>query len=572
MALIKRGNANTIEEVIARNIAPLSLSELDAERTYEIKGIDKLVELIKYAIEHDIPITIVGDYDADGCTATSELYITLTIMGARVRFRIPRRMSEGFGLSTKIIDEIDEGLVITVDNGIVAFDAIELAKKKGLQVVITDHHLPDTKRGLPPADLVIDPHLPGTADFEDYCGAGIAYRICEKLIDDKVLLAKLSTLAAIGTVADVVPLLGDNRQIVKEGLRNMVSCGKRTAGLFSMLRAIDKDRYMTATDIAFGVGPMINACGRIYDEGGTRVVEWLSYDDEFTPLIGEEAKEINELRKKLVKEGMALVTEELKQSFNIDDIPLIVYEPSIPEGIVGIIAGRLTETYEVPSFVFSNSHTDGVVKGSARTTGGVHLKNLLDDVGENFWASVSNEDAFLKYGGHAEAAGVSVSHKFFDLFKKIAKEKCPKLQVDPHKNDVFYDIEGNVADILKLTFICDKYEPYGQGNPKPVFLFKDCLLSPKASAHYTLMGNEQEHVKLLGTGYSAVGFGMAEEYLKMGAPQRLNLVGTLSFYFNSMTGIKEPQIEIIHMEPVEKPQTMSLLAQSLFNAANARRT
>ena len=558
MTLIKRDSASTIAEVIARNTGYQTLEELNGKSFYRIDNLDKATQMIRDAIAKKMPITIVGDYDADGVTSTGILYYVLTSLGANVRTRIPRRLSEGFGLNTKIIDEIETGLVITVDNGIVAFEPIKKAKEKGLQVIITDHHLPADSGQLPEADLIIDPHLPGTADFEDYCGAGIAYKLAKELTNDQTVLAKVSCFAAIGTVADVMPLVEENRQIVKEGLKNMTTYGCRTSGLYSILNKVDMDKFITSTDIAFKIGPMINACGRLFDDGAEQALNAIVYDGPFDENIGIKMDNYNEIRKKKVVEGVAAAEKNIALNGLTGDIPLVIYEPSIEEGIVGIIAGKLSEERQVPAFVFTDSHTEGIFKGSGRTAGEVHLKNLLDDC----------KDTLYKYGGHAEAAGVSVEATKFEDMRKAMKEKCPTLVNVDDADNVYYDLQIAPSEIEKTLEELRKYEPFGQGNPKPSFYIRNFQLSPRNSSLFKTMGENDEHIKLFGIGCSAVAFNATADYHSLSDPKKLDIVGVISE--NNFIGKSEVQIEIEYMDKVTSQFSRTSLQKLLEKESQAR--
>lgn len=521
MAWIKTDNAKTIEEVILRNTGYKTIEDFLGLnlKVYSIKFIKEACDMITEAIKNGWQITIVGDYDADGVTASSIMYDGLQSLGAKVKVRIPRRLSEGYGLSEKIIDEIDSGLVITVDNGIVAFDAIKKAKEKGLKVIITDHHLPDASGELPPADIVIDPHLKGTADFEDYCGAGIAYKLMQALIpENKQLLKKLSCFAAIGTVADVMPLVEENRLIVKEGLKNMVTYNCRTSGLYSLLRLLDLDRVVTEENIGYKIGPCINAAGRLYDDGAMKAFEIISYDGKYSEDYAKELVEINELRKKMTEEAMVAIADNIRDNCLYGDYPLVIYQPGIHEGLVGIIAGKLTELHGVPTIVFTDSSEEGILKGSGRTECGVHLKNLLD----------SCSDVFVRYGGHAEAAGVSVEKARYDEMCEKLMEKIPDPVIDPHKNDTFYDLEITVNEVPDVLEQLKKYAPFGNGNPNVIFKINGFSLSPRYSSCYGTLGEDKDHLKLYGIGMDAIGFSMVEKYQDMGEPKNLTLVGSIN--------------------------------------------
>lgn len=242
MAWKKRGNARNITEVI-KEISRLSLEEVSNPApisSLSIMGMEEAADILLHAIESKSPITIVGDYDADGITSTAILWHVLRYLDVTPRTRLPKRYSEGYGLSMRVVDEIDSGVVITVDNGIAALEQVKAAKRKGLTVIVLDHHLPGNE--LPEADIVVDPHIaPEQSGFSDYCGAGLSYKMAQLLIDDDDFLRKMEALAAIGTVADVMPLIGDNRIIVKEGLQ-CINQHDLPVGLLALIKALEPEK------------------------------------------------------------------------------------------------------------------------------------------------------------------------------------------------------------------------------------------------------------------------------------------------------------------------------------------
>lgn len=510
MKIQKRGTETTVSDVIKRTTGYTDLNEFinGSLPEYKIKDLDKVSQKIKEYIKSGKPITIVGDYDVDGVTASAITYMTLKKIGANVRVRLPRRMSEGFGLSTKIVDEIDNGMILTVDNGIVAFDAVKLAKEKGLDVIITDHHLPSEDGTLPPADIVIDPHLPNAADYPDYCGAGIAYKLACELTNDTQFLAKMSCFAALGTVSDVMKLNEDNRRIVIEGLKNMTIEGNRTTGLKAMLRKNYVDEFITTTDIGFKIGPMINAAGRLYDKGAIQPLTLLVQDGIYKPDMADKLFDINGIRKKLVDEAIPKFEKQIEEKRMKNDFPLVIYEPNIPEGLIGIIAGKLAEKYDTPVFAFSDSEDPKVMKGSARNARGVHLKELLDKSPEQFY----------KYGGHAEAAGVSVLKSNFENAKSCLQKNCIEPLGYVKDDTLYYDLEIDVKDLQKFYDELEKYEPFGEGNPKIVFKVKNFEITPNEfePTGIKYMGNKK-YAKLLAGKISA--FGDTSVYLDSVADQ-----------------------------------------------------
>lgn len=531
---------------IKRNVSATTITDvvnaLPAVGSYTIKNLDEVSAVLQQYVKSGKPMTLVGDYDADGICASSILYLSIKAMGGHINVRLPKRFSEGFGLSEKIVEEIDEGLLITVDNGIAAIDAVRKAKEKGLFVIITDHHLRAESGELPNADIIIDPNaVPDSAVFSDYCGAGIAFKLAVALLGVKhPLIPKLLSLAAIATIADVVSLTGENHVIARYGLARMVSAGGRTEGLKALLEACQLDESISAKDIAFKVAPMINAAGRLKDDGAMLSFNLLSGNYEGT---AEEAAavihDINEIRKETKTREMSRILSEIAQKKRENSIPMCVYVPGLSEGLLGIYAAALVEEYHVPSLVFTDSDENGIYKGSGRSCGGVHLKNLLDKCA----------DVLVKYGGHAEAAGVSVhADKFAELQMRLsASIGC----VPAVNNDIiYYDLDvGSVDDIPSLIDELEEYGPYGAGNPEVIFRLKDFNLVDKYGSHYSLMSGGQS-VRLFGeNNVVAVGFNLAERYAELRQPRTVNLLGTISW--NYYKGRKNAQIEIIDIKNVD---------------------
>lgn len=556
----------TIEEVVLNNTG-LCKEDFFVSKTkvFHINGIDDVVKLIKECIEKNIKIKIVGDYDCDGVTATGIMYMSILSLGGDVSIRLPKRFSEGFGLSEKIVDEVNEGLIITVDNGITAVDAIKKAKAKGLTVIVTDHHLPNTDENdaviLPDADIIIDPNaIPGSADFNDYCGAGLAYKVAEKLIpENKTLLDKLICFAAIGTVADVMPLVHENRRIVEQGLKNMTYSRSRTTGLESILRICDLNKHITSTNIGFKIGPMINAPGRLYDDGANISFEALVYDGKYDESIGKKLNEINEMRKEMISTAIEKIDINISSNCLYGDYPLIIYEPNLNEGIVGIIAGRLAERENSPTIILTDAEEPDILKGSGRSACGVNLKDLLDEC----------SNLLYKYGGHESAAGMSVNRELLTDFIEKMQEKIPDPIDDTSKSDtIYYDLEIPAEKISEVFTELKKYEPFGEGNPKPVFKINNYKLSPRYSSYFKTMGKDNSVIKLYGVKSSAIGFGMAEKYSDLKEPKEVHLVGTISQ--NYFRDIPELQVEISDMKNTNKKIEKSAISLKLAELAKNR--
>lgn len=568
----KDPSLHTIKEIVMKNTGLTEKELLNDTTEYEIRGIEKVIEVLEKAKRENIFVTVVGDYDTDGVTSSGEWDLMLTNKGIPHRIRLPKRHSEGYGLNEKIIDEIENGILITVDNGIAALSAIQKAKDKGLYVIVVDHHQPvidtDTKEIiLPNADIIIDPHaIKGQADFDYYCGAGLTYKIAEKWFGKKhFLLKKLVSFAAIGTIGDVVVLTKDNRKIVKEGLQSMIQKGGRTVGLVKLMQKFDIRERITAEDVAFGISPAINACGRlgapVAPKEAEQALELLTYSGDFdtaemmaNAIAGrnlEDGDSVNETRKKLVKEADRKAAEIIDDYAMYGDAPLVVNIPNINEGIIGIVAGHLTEKFNVPTIVFTDSSKDpNILKGSGRSVESVNLKELLDKC----------KDDILKYGGHPGAAGLSIEKSKIDDFRMDLQDNIGEF--DYEEKELTYDLEITEQDIEKLIPELDKYGPYGQGNEQPVFLIRNYKLYPNGTSLFSISGSDNEHITFYGSCTKANAFWLREKYDEIGQPKYLNLIGTLSVSYYK--GVATYGLKVLDMEAAPEPKkARTLLAKKL---------
>lgn len=563
---------HTIEEVVMKNTGLSKEELLNDEKEYQIRDVEKVIEVLNRAAEEKTFVTVIGDYDTDGVTSSSEWELMLKAKNIPHRIRLPKRHLEGYGLNEKIIDEIEAGIVLTVDNGIAAIPAIKKAKDKGLYVIVVDHHQPvlnqETKEViLPEADIIIDPHaIKGQADFDYYCGAGLTYKVAEAWFGkDHYIMKKLSSLAAIGTVGDVVELKGDNRKIVRSGLKNMLTKEGRTLGLLKLMQTFNLSERVTAEDIGFSISPAINACGRlgapVAPKEAEQPLELLTFSGSFdeAQAMAEEIAgrnldgrlSVNETRKRLVKAADKKAEEIISENAMYGDCPLVVHVPEINEGIIGIVAGHLLEKYGVPAIVFTNSSKDpNVLKGSGRSIPSVNLKELLDTCA----------DDLLGYGGHPGAAGLSIVSEKLDEFRMHLQENVGEIEYE--EKGLTYDLEITEKEVETLIPELDKYGPYGQGNPQPVFLIKNYKLFPKNSKLYQVSGSEEEHVSFFGLCTKANAFWLNEKYKEIGQPKYLNIIGTLDVSYYK----KEPTygIKVLDMEPAPEPEKkMSKLARKI---------
>lgn len=556
----KKGNFKDITEVVQHNTGMLSDDFLNPQSDPFIKNLNEAVNLTKALISRGLHIVIVADYDVDGIIAAFNLYegleehIKQMKFTNRITVRFPRRMSEGYGLSSKIIDEIPNGsFIITVDNGIAALTQIVQAKKKGIPVIITDHHLCSDEE-LPEADIIVDPNAIVGSEFTGYCGAAIAYRFVKTLVpDDKKLLEHLLALTSIATITDVMPLYGDNRNIVKRGLK-LLNQRKVPYGMNALLNLL-RIECIQESDIGFKIGPVLNAAGRLEDNGAEKVFNLLIMQEPENPMLNDgqnaymsalELINLNKKRQHLVDESMSKIQKDYPEEELSDKRCIIICDETLHEGIIGILAGKLVEKYNVPAFVLTkpkHSQKSGIYKGSGRSARNIHLKKLLD----------ANKELLDGYGGHASAAGISIKKTEISQFsKQVDYLLSEKIDLSKHK-DLGYDLEISASEIPCYIEELQKYAPFGEGNPSPVFLIHDFCLSPRGGKFFKKMGENEEHIRLFGNHMDAIGFDMTERFTDMKIPKKITLLGTLSFnYFNNR---KKVQVEMIDFASVEESQT-----------------
>ena len=418
------------------------------------------VERVQRAIDGGERITIFGDYDADGITATVLMYTYLREKGAQVRYLLPQREGEGYGLRPETIQQLAEQqtqLLITVDNGIAAADEVELARSMGIDVVVTDHHLPPDR--LPSAVAVVNPHRADCeSGFKDYAGVGVAFKlVCALEGDDAWALAHYADLVALGTLADIMPLRGENRVLVREGLRQ-INAGTRP-GLTALAQVAGAGgKVQTSTSAVFTLAPRINAAGRMGDP--QRAAELLL--SETAEEAAERAAEINGYN--VERQRMESVTME-EVTARIDAHPewmadrvLVIDGEGWSGGIVGILAARVLERYGKPCMLLSV--LPDKVKGSGRSFKGFPL----------FDAIASCADILTSFGGHELAAGVSLTTEHVEAFRRrineYAAEKFPVMPVPTLTLDCKISPAQVQLDILDHIA---RLEPFGTGNPFPVF-------------------------------------------------------------------------------------------------------
>lgn len=440
-----------------------------------LKDGDAAAEILEQKIREGAHIRIIGDYDIDGVMSTYILKRALLRLGARVSAAIPHRVEDGYGLNERLIRRAREDgvdTILTCDNGIAAMKEIALAKDCGMTVVVTDHHAIPYDQGddgsrqfrLVPADAVVNPHRPDCGyPFKELCGAAVAWKlVC--LLDERMGLDRGSAdefleFVAFATVGDIMPLLGENRILVRAGL----SAIKTTAniGLLALIRScgLDQDKIL-AYHFGFVLGPCINAAGRL--DSAEKALALLFEEDRQKAL--EQAQELvalNEQRKTMTEDGVRAAVELCeKESYGREPV-LVLYIPQIHESIAGIVAGRIRERYYKPTFILTDSQD--FVKGSGRS---VEEYSMYDEMSRC-------KELFLKYGGHPAAAGLSLAREKVPEFRERINELCPpecRNLVETLRFDVRMPI-GYITPELVREF--ERLEPFGKDNPRPSFAEKN---------------------------------------------------------------------------------------------------
>ncbi|MGZ7898566.1 Single-stranded-DNA-specific exonuclease RecJ [Ligilactobacillus salivarius] len=437
------------------------------------------VDRIQQAIMNGEKIVIYGDYDVDGITSTALMYETLEELGAEVEYYIPDRFKDGYGPNVEVYKRlIDEGvsLIVTVDNGVAGHEAIDYANQHGVDVVITDHHeLPET---LPDAYAIIHPRHPeGDYPFGGLSGVGVAFKVAAALLEE--LPQDVLDLVALGTVADLVSLTGENRILVKYGLQLLQQTMR--PGLQSLYKVAGIEvPTITEETIGFSLAPRLNALGRM--ENGSLGVELL------TTLDGERAEELakttNQLNIKRQEEVNKIVEEAVAQLANKSENHLVnvVAGNNWHEGVVGIVASRLVDMTGKPSLVLSIDEKTGIAKGSGRSIEAFQMFDALD----------SHRDILMKFGGHHMACGLSLDKEKLSDLQQVVDEEGKKQGIEHATKPVVKVIPVNLDDVnLDLEAQLEALAPFGTDNPRPVFEFKDYEVNAVQA-----IGQQKNHLKL----------------------------------------------------------------------------
>ncbi|MCR4430769.1 MAG: single-stranded-DNA-specific exonuclease RecJ [Tepidanaerobacteraceae bacterium] len=497
-----------------------------------MKDMDKAVERIKKAINNHEKMTVYGDYDVDGITSTCIMVKTLKKLGGHVDYYIPSRLDEGYGLNMNSIEKLHNSgtkLIITVDNGISCFEEVDYAKKLGIDIIITDHHEPQDL--IPHSFAVINPKQKSCIyPFKNLAGVGVVLKLAHALLDLKQhAVEEYLDLAALGTVADIVPLLDENRIIVKLGLEHLTKTSNK--GLIAIKSLLNLSEIQLDTSkISFLLAPRLNAAGRI--SNAEMAVELLLTEDEDKAYeLAQNLERVNRERQNIESEILNQARNMIEHEMDLDRTKVIVAASSKwHPGVIGIVASKLVEIYNRPCILIAQEGEEG--KGSARSIPGFNIFEALSQVSH----------LLAKYGGHEQAAGLSIDVDKIEIFKKEINRIAEKTMTGNFFPELNIDMELSEENLTAdLAMQLELLEPFGYGNPRPIFACENFYVK-----NIRTVGNDDKHLRLnLKTKQkelTAIGFnfGLYKEELNR-AP-----IVDMAFFLelNQWQGITELQLKI----------------------------
>lgn len=452
----------------------------------DLKGIDIAVEVIIKAIKTQQSVLIVGDFDADGATSTAVCYRAFKMLGhSSVSYLVPNRFDYGYGLSPELVavackrSEGKPGLLITVDNGISSLEGVAAARKAGIDVIVTDHHLAGV--ALPDANVIVNPNQPDCHfASKNLAGVGVIFYVMlavraklreQNYFNDQQAepnMAHLLDLVALGTVADVVPLDANNRILVSQGLKRMLA-GKACVGIEQILSISGRNiNRIVASDLGFAVGPRLNAAGRL-DDMSLGIECLITDDSNRAASIAEQLDQLNKNRREIEYEMQQQADKSLKyleSSMSQSSLPYAIslYNSQWHQGVVGILASRIKEKYNRPTIIFANDN-ESIIKGSARSIKGLHIRDVLEQV------SSQNPGMIIKFGGHAMAAGLSLKKSDFKRFE-AAFNTVVEQTLDKSALQGVIESDGELSGNdfnLALAEAIRNAGPWGQSFSEPIF-------------------------------------------------------------------------------------------------------
>lgn len=539
----------------------LNKEDIEFIDPFLFKDMDKAVDLIISHVKNSKKIMIYGDYDADGVTSSALLFDILQIFKAQVDFYLPDRISEGYGLNKLAIDEIKNAgfsLIITVDNGIRNKEEVAYAKSLGLDVIITDHHAyPEGENSLPEC-LIINPSSETSGyPFRYLAGVGVAFKLASALIAKSklsdehkdVLIWRSLDLVAIGSITDMVPLIGENRLLVKEGLK--VLNNSKRFGLLELVKISGLTRELNSFNVGFQLGPRLNAASRI-KHANSALNLLISKDQSEAEALAQDLNNKNTERQKITEE----VLSSAESQIDPENLPKLIVvsnfsEHPWSEGVIGLVAGKLTEKYYRPVLVIVKTEETAVgedgqeyalYKGSGRS---VEEFNMVESLEES-------KEFLYKYGGHPMAGGFSTqgeeqTKKFIEKMGQIAEEKLAKVELLPK---IKIDVEIDLSDIDdELVEMINNLAPFGQNNPIPRFVSYNVKI-----IDIVKMGFDSQHIKLKFLNHNdrdmksfwGISFGGAERLSHLNISDNVDVVYSLEF--NEFNGRKDIQFKIIDIK------------------------
>ncbi len=564
---IKALNNTQLHPVLRRIYASRGVST-SSELSYDLSQLapyhgllnsEKAAAFLGEALKEQKRFLIVGDFDADGATATTVAVKALRLLGAKeVGFLVPNRFEFGYGLTPGIVDVAAKqkpDILITVDNGIASHEGVARANEYGIEVVVTDHHLPGAD--LPKAAVIVNPNQPDdTFHSKSMAGVGVIFYVMlalraylkgqgwfEQQNIPEPNMGSLLDIVALGTVADVVPLDYNNRVLVHQGLKR-IQMGKCCEGILALLRVAKRNlEQLTASDLAFSVAPRLNAAGRL-DDMSLGIQCLLSEDVDMAENYAQQLDTLN-LERRDIEQEMQQQAFKLMDSLALDTryLPdgICLYEPSWHQGVIGILAGRMKDKFHRPVIAFADSTQESELKGSARSIPGIHIRDSLDAIAKQ------HPELLEKFGGHAMAAGLSIKKSNFSAFQKAFREQITRdLKEEPPRAELWTDGTLSPDDFnIELASLLRESGPWGQHFPEPLF---DSIFT--LHQHYLLKG---KHLKMC-LGYEnhplaidAIAFNVDEKSWPNPRCKKVYVVYRLDV--NVYQGRRTVQLLVEHLQP-----------------------
>lgn len=527
----------------------------------ELPGVPVATGLIVAAIEKKTPIVIYGDYDCDGMTGTAILHNGLKLLGGDVSYYVPNRLEEGYGLNAAAITKLaDRGkkMIISVDCGITSVDCAELCKELGVQLIITDHHT--LSESLPDADAIVHPRLPGTSyPFGELCGAGVAFKLawslCQEICGSKKVTEPLRrylmqslSLAAIGTVADVVPLVDENRILVAQGIRMLSK--EPLPGLAELMKVskLDEASTLNTESISFNLAPRLNASGRL-GQAQLGVELLTTAEGARAKSLAEYIDELNKNRDTLQRSVTLAAQKQIKEKFDGEnDAALVLAGVGWHQGVIGIVAGRLSDKYAKPVIILSMD-----ASGKTESTGSGRVGGTAIDL---YAALSSCSESLVRFGGHKAAAGLTIDERQIDRFREdfceAVSQQLTENNIDP---EIMIDAEASFAQLnLNTVKQIEMLEPFGAGNPRPTLLCQNVTLAEPARR----MGSGDRHLTVRldqgGKSVRGVAFGAGDwcdELNECDGPIQIAYRPVI----NEFRGFRKVEIHLVDWKPVNTTAT-----------------